>query len=603
MPLAGKKRLLWTLAAAVFLAAVFLLALPFVASTRIVSNRIAAELSAMTGFRVELGEPPEIDVWPSFEARLHRVTMMPLAGNPETPRLDAEEIAASLDAWSALRGDVRFRTLALIRPVLTFPTVDAATLALPPAARVSRAVKQARDIYSQAGDRTSSRLPDEAALGTISIENGRIDFADRPAGSVTSIDATLAWPRLLQVLRLSGTAIWHGEPVEFSFKAADGLALLSGQRSKAEINLSSKLVSLQFDGSLEASSPPLAEGQAHLASPAMKKALEWIGTSPTLLAPEGDFSLDAALTGAAGRAKLDDVRLTLEGQGGTGVIEIGLDPPERAITGTLAFGSLDLTPLVPAATAPTLMAAGGMPAVESGVAGPFAVDLRLSADTARLGPFTLAKVAATLNARAGLTAFDLSDAAALGGTVRAGFRATLNDGLAEISLRGVDIDAGLLAEAAGMTARQPTGKATINAMIKGPDADWRRLIEHGSGTVSIKLTGGAIADIDRAEFVARAKAGGFFGLGEFAGGSLGVEEAEIRATLERGIARIDKCEIRSPETVVTISGVVPLPDKGLALSGMMRATGEGDEAPLFFFVGGSMTSPYFYSMTNSTSGR
>ncbi len=602
MPLAGKKRLLWTLAGAVFLAATLLMALPFVASTRIVTDRIAGELSAISGYQVHLGAPPEIDVWPSFQARLRQVVMEPSGDPPGAPRLEAEEIVAGLDAWSALRGEVRFRAMTITRPALRFADMwSAATWSLPPSARLGRAVRTARAILAQAPDKQSADLPDDAALGNVVIENGRVDFGNDETASITSIDATLAWPRLLQPLRFSGLAIWHGEPAEFALKADSGLALLSGGRSLIETSIKSKLATIRFDGTLEAAIPLLIEGKAHVASPSMKRAFEWAGNLTSPLMPIGDFSLDAALTGSGGRVKLDDVRIAIEGQAGTGALEIGLDQPEQAISGTLAFETLDLTPLVPAATAPTLQAAGNMPAVEHALVGPFALDLRLSADSARLGPIELAKAAATLNVRPEISAFDLSDASALGGNVQAGFRASRQDGVAEISLRAVDIDTGLLADAVGVTKRKPSGKATINAMIKGPDVDWRRLLASGNGTVSIKLADGAINDIDHAAFIAHAHAGGFFGLDEVAGGPLRIKEGEIRASLAAGIAKIEKCEFRTADTTVAISGIIPLPDKGLALSGRMTPASESEAAPLDFFVGGSWTSPFFYSLSGTPS--
>lgn len=600
MPLAGKKRLLWTLAGAVFLAAALLLALPFVASTRIVTDRIAAELSAISGYQVHLGAPPEIDVWPSFQARLRQVVMDPSGDPPGAPHLEAEEIVAGLDAWSALRGEVRFRAMSITRPTLRFADVwSAATWSPPRSARIGRAIRTARAILAQTPEKQSADLPDEPALGNVAIENGRVDFGDDETASITSIDATLAWPRLLQPMRVSGLAIWHGEPVEFALKADSGLALLSGARSLVETNVSSKLATFQFKGTLEATIPFLIEGTTHVASPSMKRAFEWASNLTSPLMPVGDFSLDASLTGSGGRVKLDGVHIAIEGQAGTGALEIGLDQPEQAISGTLAFETLDLTPLVPAATAPTLQAAGNMPAVEHALVGPFALDLRLSADNAKLGPIELAKAAATLNVQPELSAFDLSDASALGGNVQAGFRASRQDGIAEISLRGVDIDAGLLADAVGVTKRKPSGKATINAMLKGPDVDWRRLLASGSGTVSVKLANGAISDIDLAAFIDHAHAGGFFGLDEVAGAPMSIKEGELRASLATGIAKIEKCEFRAADTMVSISGIIPLPDKGLALSGKMTPVGEGEAAPLDFFIGGSWTSPFFYPLSDT----
>lgn len=597
MPQAAKKRLMWTLAAAVLFAAFLLLALPFVASTRIVTDRIAGELSAISGYRVQLRDAPEIDVWPTFSARLRSVVMEAPASSPLAPDIEAELVTANLDAWSALRGDVRFRSMSVTRPTLRFPSLaTAAQQSFPATSRVGRAVARARQAGQADGEAKAVGMRDEPALGTITIENGRIEFADAPEASLTSVDATFIWPRLLQPMRLAGMAVWNGEPVRYSLQGDNGLALLAGMQTGIDLHLESKLAEASFAGTLEAGKPALAEGQLRLSSPSLKTAMKWAGGPVAGLTPAGEITLAAALTSAAGRVKLDDVRLSIEGQSGAGALEIGMDSAGPSVSGTLAFGSLDLTPLVPAATAPSLVAAGNMPAVESGLSGPFLLDLRLSADTAMLGPVRLSKAAATLNASPELTAFDVSDAAALGGTIQAGFRSPRGGGPTEVSLRGVDIDMALFAEAVGATKHQPSGKATLNAMIKGPGDGWRQIIEKGSGTVSLKLKNGAINDIDRAAFVERARTGGFFGLGEVAGDNLAIGEAEVRAVLTDGIARIEKCDVRSNDADLAISGIMPLADRGLALSGRITSPETGEDTPTTFFIGGSWTSPFFYSV-------
>jgi len=582
----GRKRLLWSLTGAVVAVAALLVSLPFIASTRIVADRISAELTATTGFQVSLGGAPEFDVWPDFSARLPLLTLRPAATETASPTLTAEAATLTLDAWSALAGHVRIRAVDLLRPRLTFPAgarPDAGTL--PFAARVTRAVAAQRD---------GRPLPGGGGLpATIRIREGRIEVDGAAEGAVTSLEAQFAWSRLDQPARLRASAIWHGEPVRLEIDAGDGLALLAGQRSTLTVTAEATPARLTFAGSAELTGPPVLEGQVTLAAGSLANALDWIGGPRLAMLPPGEFALAADLEGADRRLKFNGARLTLGGKSGTGVIEATIDPARPAVGGTLAFRELNLTPFVPAATAGSLRAASVMPAVETGLFWPFSVDLRLSADTATLGPIGLSQAAATITIGPSVAAFDLSDSLALGGTIQVGFRALreAGSGRAEVAMHATSIDTNLLADALGLGRYRPSGKATMTAMLKGPLGDWSEMFAHGDGNLSIKLGAGSISDLDYNAFATRARNGGFFGLSEISAGALPVTEAELRASFHDGLALVDRCEIRSPLATISLSGIVPLPDRGLALSG--SAAGADGGPPFDFFVGGSWNAPFF----------
>lgn len=594
MPSAGKNRLLWTTAAVVIFTAATLIALPYIASTRIVADRIAAELGAVTGYRVTLGAPPKIDVWPSFRTRLTDVRLTEGAGDSESPVLTAEELTATLDPWSALRGVIGFRAITLVRPAATFSAGGTGSGLRPLLHGLELLREKAGSHFAPSPD---GKARGAGNLGLVTVVDGKVASGDGDAYAINNIEAVFAWPRSSAPARLTGTALWRGETVTYSVEAADGLAFLSGEHAALDLSITSARGSITFGGAAEMDTPLLASGDLRVTSPSLKKALEWADGPAIAMAPAGEFALQAKVTSAAARTKLDDVELSMDGSVGKGAVEIDLGADAPSMVGTLAFAELDFTPFVPAAAATTLKAAGSMPAVETGFSGPFVVDLRLSADRAMLGPVLLSKAAATLNIRPELAAFDVSEAVALGGVVQAGFRASGDGGAAEISLYGTDIDAGQLADIFGMTRFRPSGKATVAAMIKGPASDWRRLIENGDGSISLKLANGSISDFDLDRFAERVAAGGFFGLEEAGGADLPVEDAEIRLAIGGKLARIEKCRINSPLAEISLGGIAPLPGRGLALSGVSRDKAKADAAALRFFVGGSWTLPFFSSAT------
>ena len=146
MPSKAAKRTIWIFAGLAVCALAFIALIPYVASTQIVRNRIASELSAWSGYRVVLSGIPRIHVWPSFHAELADVSLREW-GNPDAPPvLQSERVEVDLSAIAALRGEIAFTKVALLRPVLRVSDRDGGVpIPVPPGGgRMLRAIETAR---------------------------------------------------------------------------------------------------------------------------------------------------------------------------------------------------------------------------------------------------------------------------------------------------------------------------------------------------------------------------------------------------------------------------------------------------------------------------
>src|SRR5215813_5490342 len=92
MPASMIRKSIWSVAAVAILAVLIVAMLPLIASTRIVQDRIALEMSAWSGYRVELGAAPEIQIWPTFRAVLNDVSLSDWDDTSHRPVLEAESI-------------------------------------------------------------------------------------------------------------------------------------------------------------------------------------------------------------------------------------------------------------------------------------------------------------------------------------------------------------------------------------------------------------------------------------------------------------------------------------------------------------------------------
>lgn len=222
------------------------------------------------------------------------------------------------------------------------------------------------------------------------------------------------------------------------------------------------------------------------------------------------------------------------------------------------------------------------------------LDLRLSAAQATAGQVSLERVAATVRVKAGLASFDISDATAFSGNIQAGFRVERKDGgrFGEVRFLAEHIDGAAFLGALGEARLVPEARGTISAILKGPVSDWQSLPETASGTVSVRFGAGRMSGFDLAAFVDRVAKGGFFSLAEVSKGAVNFENAELKAQISNGVARLDKAEAVTPQGTVVLTGIVPYIGRSLALSGRLSTGGDDAKPANVFFVGGSWGNPF-----------
>ncbi|TIV76326.1 MAG: AsmA family protein, partial [Mesorhizobium sp.] len=261
--------------------------------------------------------------------------------------------------------------------------------------------------------------------------------------------------------------------------------------------------------------------------------------------------------------------VALDNNPGMGALDFSFGEALPVISGTLAFDTLDLRSFLSAFTplAPTGEAGPGE--IDTSFADKINLDLRVSAAHATAGPVQLADVAATAQVKNGLAVFDISDASAFGGNIQSSLRfdRKLEGTQVEIRLLASDVDGGAFATAAGMTRLVPVGTATVSVILKGPGKSWNSIFENADGSVSATVGPGALTGLNLPAFLKRTDQGGFFALDDVADGTLPIDGAEIKASISKGVARLDKAEANSAKSKIWLSGIASYAGRGLALSG------------------------------------
>lgn len=601
MPAPLLRRGLWGLALAVVMLAAVVAALPFVASNQIVKDRIALEMSAWSGLQVSIGATPHIEIWPSLRAILTNVTLSAGA----RPVIEADRVEIDLSALAALNGDVVFSTARFIRPTL-YAEKTASGLympALPESGRIARSVATARAVVEKnRAEPDRKQLPSDP-FGTVEFSDGRIVSASSSgdyAELVTKLAGKVNWPALNSTGTINATGTWRDEEVTIEIASGEPMLLFGGGTASLTLALKSEPATFSFDGTASLMENAFFEGKAKLSAPSLRRMLEWSDADISTGSAIGSVSVESTVTGSLQRVKFEDAKITLDDNAGMGVLDLSLTGKLPAISGTLAFDSLDLLSFLSAFT-PLQSASGEGPGeIDTGFASKINIDLRLSAAKAMVGAIALTKVAATAQVNEGLAAFDISDAAAFGGNVQTGLRfdAKPDGAKVEIRLLASDIDGGAFGAAVGMTRLVPIGRGTVSVILKGPGKAWESILDNASGSVSANFGPGALSGFDLDRFLERTAEGGFFSLDDVSSNSLLIDGAELKASISNGVASIEKAEARSARYRLLLSGIVSYAGRGLALSGSVLPAGDAETAEAAdatatrFFVGGTWRAPF-----------
>lgn len=592
--------------AAIVLVALAFTALPYIASTRIVRDRIAWEMGAWSGYRVTIKGAPRIDIWPKFRAVLADVTLSDWKQSDTPPVVEADSVEIDLSAMAALRGDVVFLSARLIRPTLRVERTEKGLFlpAMPWGGRMARSIDMTRSLV--AANPTSpdiSKLPSDP-FGTVEFKDGRVVTpADgKDAEILTSLNGKVNWGALNGSGQFSATGIWRGESISLDLASAKPLLLFAGGTAPLAVSFKAAPATFSFDGVASLAQNAYLDGIAKFAAPSLRRVLEWSQAGVAPGAPTGPVSVSSKVTAGVGRVKFDGAQIMFNNNPGMGVLDFSFGEGNPVMAGTLAFDTLDLRSLLSTFT-PLAADGQGVKDADPGFAGRLDLDLRLSAAHATAGAIQLADVAATAQVKNGLAAFDISDASAFRGTVQASLRLDRRPqgAQAEIRLLASDVNGAAFGAAAGMTRLVPTGKGNVSVILKGPGMSWDSILENADGSISASFGAGTLTGLNLPAILKRAEQGGFFALDDVGDGTVAIDGAELKATISKGVARIEKAEAASAKSKIWLTGIVPYTGRGLALSGGIvqpnqTAPADGQSATTpqqaSFFVGGTWSTPF-----------
>lgn len=600
------RKLVFTGMTVVIAAALMILSLPLLASTSFIRGRIIQELGNLTGHQVRIGQAPEVSIFPDLSVRLRDVQLSPW-GQPDVTAMSAPEMTIGLSALSAVSGKIGFTSFSLVRPVFQLPGEVPAWPA-PESLLKGQLGEALAWIRRQSGD--TDEMPDPATLpnrtiGIISISDGsvRTGTGDNQTEIISSLIARINWPRLNSELKAEAKGIWNGETFDFDLDSGQPLMLLAGAKSSLVAAFTSPLLSFTYSGTFGLSAILRAEGSLVIESSKPLNAARWLRLPPVTSVEPGPMALAASVSADNGRIKLEKLTLMISKGTGKGTAEISRPGRQPLVSGALDFDFLNLDTVMSALASAPPDQMQSEERIEARSRIGISLDIRLSASAAKLAGLDLSEVAATVQVKDGLAAFDISDATAFAGVVQAGLRINSDRWpyTGELRILATDIDGRMVGKALGDNNRFPRGTGTVSLILEGRARTWRQLLEESKGSFAAKFSNGSIPDLDASAFQRLIRTGGFFGLETIAGKPFPFDVAELETTIASGTATIQKAEIRSKELTARFSGVIPYASRSLALSGALQPSTQHQQGEVAkdagivadrFFVGGSWTSPF-----------
>lgn len=592
-----------------------LLLLPFAVSSDVVRDRLERDIGNWAGHTVSLGRAPKLTFWPVPRIRMDNFEILPKISADSDPVMRAESIVANFNLISAALGTPKFSDFRLIRPTFDlelYPdgtsnwTSHEGALVRGIEAAVARD-KQVAD--GNNGTATLPEIPVTAALGTVTIVDGTLNWVSdpaKPAERLSAINGTINWPSPAAIARLNFSTIFRGEQVRINASSAAALLLLGERKAPVQLTVSSAPLDLVFEGNVDFSSSGLARGTVELKTPSVRRALEWSGLNIVPGEALGALDLNATLAITQDRAKLDDLTIFIGERRGIGILDLTMtDKLPPMIAGTLAFNSLDIAAFLRAFTPLPKSSADIASTIDMRFLRQLGLDLRLSAQTAEFGPITMTNLASAARVDAGRAMFDLGDAAAFGGRLigRISISESTDDGGGNLQLSARNVDLGAMFDAIGLTGPLPLGSGSLDLELKTPYPTWATSSADVSGRFSLTVNTGSIPEVDLQAFRQLADENSFFRLEEAnTGTGFNFETADFAAEITNGQAEITKGEIKGADQMVALSGVVPYSRGSLAMAGTLGpkppidgktklSTSKNGHKPLRFFLGGSWPEP------------
>ena len=429
------------------------------------------------------------------------------------------------------------------------------------------------------------------------VADGSVKVARGEGGEmlIPQADMRISW-RGGRDVAVKGRATWRGEPLDIDLNLSGLDALASGGIGSLKLAVSGTPAELSFQGGARLAGGPVVTGTLAVASRQLRDALEWLDLDAPTERGFGNFALNASAQLSAKGAVLGEARIELDGNAGVGGFNLRFDGGRATVQGSLASERLDLSPYGQLALSGAQGGTWSSDAIDLRRTRALDVDLRLSAQQVRAGDAELQRMAASATLKGGKLSLTIGEAEAWGGLFRAALHVSplnkaagaRNAGAQEAGAQeaGADVRVDLsaddvaLAQALGELFGLPRleGNGSFRLSAGGSGASIMDIVANLNGTFTLSGEQGALVGIDVGRVLARLEKRPLSGAGDLRGGRTPYDSIAIDASIEDGIAKLDRVDLASAKLRVGLAGESSIAARDLDFAGTAQLVGPPADA-------------------------
>ncbi|QIB35028.1 AsmA family protein [Ancylobacter pratisalsi] len=518
---------------------------PKLASEARLRTEAVAALRAATGQEPRIAGPVSFSVLPWPAITVEELTV----GNGET-ELVVPQVRVVLGLLPLLTGQARADSIELLSPELTVISKEANLDSL------------AVLLASVGTRRVDAQI--EVTDGQLLARHGAVSEVLVPRA-----DLHLSW-RGMKDVSVRGNLTWQGEPLNIDFSVSELARLATGDASPIRLVASGPPAEFSFDGSVKLAGGPVAEGTLSASSDQLRDTLEWLGLEAPTERGFGAFALRGQALMSDQGAALSSARLELDGNVSEGGFNVRLEGGRTIVQGSLASDSVDLSPYGELTVFDPAGIAWSEEPIDLGRLARLDLDLRISATQVRAGNARFQRMAASAVLKSGKLSLAIGEAEAWEGLFRAAIHVAPGpDGSgadARVDLAGEDV---ALAKAFGdlFGSQRLEGKGTFHLTAGGAGNSVAEIVTGLNGTFTLAGQNGALVGMDVGRILARLEQRPLSGVGDLRGGRTPFDTVDLSATIDGGIARIEKFDVESTKLRITMGGECSIAKRDLDLSG------------------------------------
>jgi len=327
--------------------------------TDLIRREIVAQVKAATGRDLTIAGGASFTVFPTLGVRAGDVSLSAPPAMGGDPFLTAKSINVGVRLLPLLRQEIVVDRLLLHEPVFAL-RVDAQgrkswDMA---AAAPSRPVRlaQAEGDGSTLRDFSSGGLglaegarmqsgPSKLSLGDIRIDDGTIRYSDARSGAdyrVEAINAKAGLDAIARPLSAKGNFVWAKETIDFDGNLTSPADLLTERPAKLALSLKGAPFAVSYDGSVTLGDAASAEGTVNGSAPSLRALAAWLGSKLPPARGYREVSAAGYMRADAGKVRLSDVKLALDGATATGTIDVTTSGAKPYVAANLKVAGLDL---------------------------------------------------------------------------------------------------------------------------------------------------------------------------------------------------------------------------------------------------------------------